>query len=64
VDGNWEVALSTGSAFVYSGPTWLVHELYESSYPLAGDWNGDDRTDILAYYPDNGNWEVALSIGP
>jgi predicted secreted protein len=68
-DGNWEVALSTGSNFVYTGPTWLHGELYESSYPyrssypLAGDWNGDGRTDILVYYPDDGNWEVALSTG-
>src|SRR3989338_3074389 len=63
VNGNWLVALSTGSGFSSKG-TWLANWLpnYQGN-TFTGDFNGDGKTDIGVYDSINGNWLVALSTG-
>jgi hypothetical protein len=63
--GNWNVALSNGTAFVPTTSAWLTSTWASSpsTYNLmVGDFNGDGKKDLLRkqlYSP--GNWDVALS---
>jgi len=59
--GEWRVALSTGTAFVHQGP-WRPDWSIGSTWTVAtGDFNGDGRTDLLAWNPDTGRCQVALT---
>lgn len=65
--GQWWVALSTGSAFVSSG-LWLDAFAIENSStpqwrPVIGYFNNDGKSDICAYLPSSGEWWVATSSG-
>jgi len=63
--GGWhnKVALSSGSAFSFSGD-WLANAGQGTQYHV-GDFNGDAKSDLLFAYQDAGGWhnKVALSSG-
>jgi hypothetical protein len=61
--GNWQVALSTGSAFQPTG-VWLSNWAVGTNWvPLVGDFDGNGRDDLCVWYRGTGNWQVALSTG-
>ncbi len=68
-DGDWQVALSSGSALVpNSGGSGNSHWLYNwgigsSWQPLVGDFDGNGKDDVVLYDNINGGWQVALSNG-
>lgn len=60
-NGNWHIALSTGSNFVnqpyyWQGPGSDIRK-------HAGDFNGDGKTDIAAFTNQGDLWHIALSTG-
>ncbi len=67
-DGIWQAALSDGKQFI-PGPgrgdyIWLEGWAKNSCLiPLTGDFNGDGKSDIAVWNPENGEWKVALSNG-
>jgi FG-GAP-like repeat len=63
VDGEWAVALSTGSSF--AAPTrWLLPWAASSHYKIfADDFTGDGKADIMVQNPQDGEWTVARSNG-
>lgn len=65
--GNHWVRLSTGTGFSQPSPdNWINWGAAGSSTtftPLAGDWNGDGKDDILLYNPSTGDWYVRTSNG-
>ena len=69
---HWHVWLSTGDAFAYQGssPGWWSGAQYDPNRTtdrvVAGDFNGDGRSDVAAMYDYGGNtlrWHVWLSTG-
>lgn len=69
-DGTWHVSLSTGTRFgdtaaapaAYEG-TWADYRRTSWTSQLAGDFNGDGRTDIANYAARTYTWYVSLSTG-
>lgn len=64
---NWQgqvwVGLSSGTAFDAPGSgQWAVAEAPWGGMPLSGDFNGDGKTDIAVFTPEN-LWKVNLSTG-
>ncbi|KUG03324.1 hypothetical protein ASZ90_019287 [hydrocarbon metagenome] len=66
--GIWQVALSDGRQFLPSPGRgdfiWLEGWAVGSEWvPMIGDFNGDGKSDIVAWNPDTGEWRVAMSNG-
>lgn len=72
--GYWYIALSTGSAFVPTGPNngrWLEGFGAETDYEnrlwryqaIVGDFNGDGMDDVGVYEAKYGYWYAAMSRG-
>ncbi|MCX7747087.1 MAG: Ig-like domain-containing protein [Clostridia bacterium] len=66
--GDWQVALSSGSTFIPSIGRGNYHWLKPWGKgnlwtPLAGDFNGDGKTDIALWNTQTGGFQVALSDG-
>jgi RHS repeat-associated protein len=62
VSGKWHVALSSGTSFTAPGSgIWNGHT-GSATNNFLGDFNGDGKTDIMAY-AGSGLWQVALSSG-
>ncbi len=60
-NGDWYVALSTGTSF--GGNTrWTQGHGYGSSAQFLADVNNDGKADAVVYFS-NGDWYVALSTG-
>jgi hypothetical protein len=62
---GWDVALSTGQRFGSSPPfasIW-IENFGGPNIMLIGDFNGDGKTDIVAWNSASGAWHVALSTG-
>ena len=64
--GEWRVALSDGVKFLPNpgrgDANWLKDWAVGKHWvPLAGDFNGDGRDDIVTWNPQAGEWRVALS---
>lgn len=63
VAGLWAVALSDGTGFEGTGSgNWNGHSGNRTNNFL-GDFNGDGKTDIMAYAGSQNHWQVALSSG-
>jgi len=66
LNGGWPVSISDGAEFD-NGGTWRIN--FGPDYgsqnwqPLVGDFNGDDKDDILIFTPLTGNWQVSISDG-
>ncbi|MDF2881752.1 MAG: hypothetical protein K0R54_2309 [Clostridiaceae bacterium] len=68
VKGQWRVALSNGRKFKedtkHNSSLWLENwGIGKDCVPLAGDFNGDGKTDIALWDPYKGNWIVSISNG-
>lgn len=63
VQGNWDVALSTGSKFGDVVGEWKTGFGSASQHQFLGDANGDGKDDAVAFLAGPGNWDVALSTG-
>jgi hypothetical protein len=64
VDGNWSVALSTGSG--WNTASWSggpVVPLPMTQQCVSGDLNGDGKADLACWSGEGGGWAVALSTG-
>jgi hypothetical protein len=64
VDGNWSVALSTGSG--WNTASWSegpVVPLPMTDQCFDGDFNGDGKWDLGCWSGSGGSWSVALSTG-
>jgi hypothetical protein len=67
--GDWQVAFSDGSKFTpqpgRGDGHWLIPwaQGATSWVPLIGDVNADHRSDIVVWYPNTGDWQVAASDG-
>jgi uncharacterized cupredoxin-like copper-binding protein len=63
---HWHVCLSTGSDFdcVTRSPSsiWVGHG-GGAANNIAGDFNGDGKTDIAGHIPNTNDWHVCLSTG-
>lgn len=69
---NWStgahwVRLSSGTSFTQPNPdNWIVWGATgdpATFTPLAGDWDGDGKADILLFNPSSGDWYVRTSSG-
>jgi hypothetical protein len=57
------VGLSSGTGFdAPGGGQWTVFEAPWGGMPLSGDFNGDGKTDLAVFTPEN-QWKVNLSSG-
>jgi hypothetical protein len=67
-NGNWYVALSTGSSFIRDPNTWLWATGFGMSNgtevdPMVADVTGDGKADAVVMFPSDGDWYVAPSTG-
>jgi hypothetical protein len=61
---NWQMGLSTGSG--WSAPMWTngpAPGVPVGNKCLAGDFNGDGKTDLACYTGSGGNWHMTQSTG-
>ncbi len=61
-NGEWRVALSTGSSFAPL-QTWIYGHGVGSNGQYVGDINGDGRADVLVFFENTGSLYVAKSRG-
>jgi hypothetical protein len=62
-NNQWWVGLSSGAAFTVTGSgQWNSPAGLWGEIPLAGDFNGDDKTDVAVFTP-NDEWWVGVSTG-
>src|SRR5262249_8089409 len=65
-NGDWYMAHSDGAQLTWhkAGNTAGFGDLLDGGhYLVTGDFNGDHKTDVLMYYPGDGNWWMGLSDG-
>ncbi|MHA7291350.1 FG-GAP repeat domain-containing protein [Arthrobacter sp. MDT3-24] len=64
-DGNWFLGRSDGNQLTwnFAGNTNGFGNLLEGHMFWTGDFTGEGRTDVLFYYPGDGNWFLGRSDG-
>jgi hypothetical protein len=59
--GDWYASLSTGTGFGPSQQLWADGFGYGSNHQAVGDFTGDGKADLGAYWTSNGTWYVTPS---